>query len=45
MCAACLLVHGTVDDKKLSVHPEPKITVSYGVAIRSDGVQSEVKAN
>jgi hypothetical protein len=45
MCAACLLVHGAVDDKKLLVHPESKIDMSSVVAIISDGVQSNVSTN
>jgi hypothetical protein len=38
MCAACLLAHGDVADKKTHVHPESKITVSSVVAVKSDGV-------
>jgi hypothetical protein len=45
MCAACLVVHGAVADKKLSVHPESKIAVSSTVDFISHGVQSKVNAN
>jgi hypothetical protein len=30
-CAACLLLHGAVADKKLLVHPESRIAVSFVV--------------
>jgi hypothetical protein len=45
MCAACLLVHGVVADKKLLVHPESSIAVSSVVAVNMVGVQSKVNAN
>jgi hypothetical protein len=45
MCAACLLVHGDGADKKLLVHPESKIAVSYVVAVKINGVQSKANAN
>jgi hypothetical protein len=45
MCAACLLVHGTVAGKKICVRPESKIAVSSFFAVKSDGVQSKVNAN
>jgi hypothetical protein len=45
MCAACLLVHGAVADKKLLVHPESSIAVSSVVDVSMVGVQSKVNAN
>jgi hypothetical protein len=45
MCAACLLVCGTVADKKIPVHPESKIAVTSVVSVKSDGVQSKVNEN
>jgi hypothetical protein len=45
MCAACLLVHGAVADKKLLVHPESSIAVSSIVAVNMVGVQSKFNAN
>jgi hypothetical protein len=30
-CAACLLMHGAVADKKMLVHPESRIAVSFVV--------------
>jgi hypothetical protein len=45
MCAACLLVHGAVADKKLLVHPESSIAASSVVAVNMVGVQSKVNAN
>ena len=44
MCAACLLLHGAVADKKLLVQPESRIAVSFCAASLNDGVQSKVKA-
>jgi hypothetical protein len=41
-CASCLLLHGAVDDKKLLVHPESRIDVSFVVTSVKDGVQSEL---
>jgi hypothetical protein len=45
MCAARLLVHGAVTDKKILVHPESRIAVSSVVAVNMVGVQSKVNAN
>jgi hypothetical protein len=45
MCAACLLVHGDVTDKKILVHPVSNIAVSSVVVVKSVGVQSTVNAN
>jgi hypothetical protein len=45
MCAACLLVHGAVADKQISVHPGCKVAVSSVVAVKSVGVQSTDNAN
>jgi hypothetical protein len=39
MCTACLLLHGAVADKKLLVHPESRIAVSFVVTSVKDGVQ------
>jgi hypothetical protein len=44
MCAACLLLHGAVADKKLLVHPESRIAVSFVVPKVKDGVQSKDSA-
>jgi hypothetical protein len=44
-CAACLLVHDDVADKKLIVHPSSKMDVSSVVVFRSDRVQSKVNSN
>jgi hypothetical protein len=43
-CAACLLLHGAVADKKLLVHPESRIVVSFVVTSVNDGVQSKDSA-
>jgi hypothetical protein len=40
-CAACLSEHGAVADKKLLVHPESRIAVSFVVTLVNDGVQSK----
>jgi hypothetical protein len=45
MCAARLLVHGAVADKKLLVQPESRIAVSSVAAVNMVGVQSKVNAN
>jgi hypothetical protein len=45
MCAVFLLVHGTVDDKHLLVHPESSIAFLYDVDVISVGVQSKFNAN
>jgi hypothetical protein len=39
-CAACLSLHGALADKKLLVHPESRIAVSFVVTSVKDGVQS-----
>jgi hypothetical protein len=44
MCASCLLLHGAVAGKKLLVHPESRIYVSFVVASVKDGVQSKDSA-
>jgi hypothetical protein len=36
MCVACFLVHGDVADKKILEHPESKLDVSSGIAVKSD---------
>jgi hypothetical protein len=41
MCAACLSLHGAAADKKLLVHPESRIAVSFFVTLEKDGVQSK----
>jgi hypothetical protein len=38
-CAACLSLHGVVADKKMLVHPESRIAVSFVVTLVNDGVQ------
>jgi hypothetical protein len=43
-CAACLSLHGAVADKKLLVHPESRIAVSFVVTSVKDGVQSKNSA-
>jgi hypothetical protein len=43
ICGACVLVHGTVADKKLLVQPESKIDVLSVLAIRNYGVNSHLK--
>jgi hypothetical protein len=43
-CAACLSLHGAVADKKLLVHPESRIAVSFFVTSVMDGVQSKDSA-
>jgi hypothetical protein len=40
-CAACLLLYGAVADKKMMVHPESRIAVSFVVTSVKDGVQSK----
>jgi hypothetical protein len=40
-CAACLLLHGAVADKKMMVHPESIIAVSFVVTSVTDDVQSQ----
>jgi hypothetical protein len=45
MCAACLLVHGAVADKKLPVHPESSISVSSVADANMVGIQSKVNSN
>jgi hypothetical protein len=42
--AACLSLHGAVADKKLLVHPESRIAVSFVVTSLKDGVQSKDSA-
>jgi hypothetical protein len=44
MCAYCLSLHGAVADKKLLVHPESRIAVSFIVTSVKDGVQSKDSA-
>jgi hypothetical protein len=44
-CAACLFIQGDVADKKLLVHPESSIAVSFIDANDVGGEQSKVKAN
>jgi hypothetical protein len=39
--AACLFLHGAAADKKLLVHPESRIAVSFFVTSVKDGVQSK----
>jgi hypothetical protein len=41
MCASCLLLHGSVADKKLLVQPESRIDVSFVATLFNDGVQSK----
>jgi hypothetical protein len=43
-CTSCLLLHGAVADKKLLVHPESRIAVSFAVTSVKDGVQSKDSA-
>jgi hypothetical protein len=43
-CAACLSLHGAVADKKLLVHPESRIAVSFVVTSVKYGVQSKDSA-
>jgi hypothetical protein len=45
MCDVCLLMHCTVADKKICVHPESSIAVSSAVAVKIIWVQSKVNAN
>jgi hypothetical protein len=45
MCAAHLLVHGDVADKKIIAQLESSIAVSSVVAVKMVGVQSKVNAN
>jgi hypothetical protein len=40
-CAACLSLHGAAADKKLMVHPESRIAVSFVVTSVNYGVQSK----
>jgi hypothetical protein len=44
VCAACLSLHGAAADKKLLVHPESRIAVSYVGAFVVVGVQSKDNA-
>jgi hypothetical protein len=44
MCASCLFLHGAVADKKLLVHPESRIAVSFIFTSVKDGVQSKDSA-
>jgi hypothetical protein len=44
MCAACLPLYGATADKKLLVHPESRIAVSFVVTSVKDGVQSKDSA-
>jgi hypothetical protein len=39
------MVHGAVADKKILVHPESSIAVSYVVAFKMVGVQSKFNEN
>jgi hypothetical protein len=41
MSAACLSLHGAVADKKLLVHPESRIAVSFVVTSVKNWVQSK----
>jgi hypothetical protein len=43
-CTSCLLLQGAVADKKLLVHPESRIPVSFVVASVKDGFQSKDSA-
>jgi hypothetical protein len=43
-CAASLSLHSVVADKKLLVHPESRIAVSFVVTSVKDGVQSKDSA-
>jgi hypothetical protein len=43
-CASCVLLHGTVADKKLPVKPESRIAVSFDVTSLNDGVLSKESA-
>jgi hypothetical protein len=43
-CAACLLLHGAVADKKWLVQPESKIALSFVVISVNYGVQSKYSA-
>jgi hypothetical protein len=43
-CAACLPLNGAPADKKLLVHPESRIAVSFVVTSVKDGVQSKDSA-
>jgi hypothetical protein len=43
-CAACLLLHGAVADKKMLVQPESRIAVSFVVTSVKYGVQSKDSA-
>jgi hypothetical protein len=40
-CVACLLLYGAVADKKILVHPDSRIAVSFVVTSVKDGVQSK----
>jgi hypothetical protein len=42
--ASCLLLHGTVADKKMLLQPESRIAVSFFVTSVNDGVQSKDSA-
>jgi hypothetical protein len=43
-CTACLSLHGAAVDKKLLVHPESRIAVSFVGAFVVVGVQSKDNA-
>jgi hypothetical protein len=43
-CATCLSLHGAAADKKLLVHPESRIAVSFVVTSVKDGEQSKDRA-
>jgi hypothetical protein len=43
-CAACLPLYGAVADKKMLVHLESRIAVSFVVTSVRDGVQSKDSA-
>jgi hypothetical protein len=43
-CPSCLLLHGAVAEKKMLVHPESRIAVSFVVTSVKDGVQSKDSA-
>jgi hypothetical protein len=45
VCAARVLVHGAVADRKLRVQPESSISVQSVVAVNMIGVKSKVNAN
>jgi hypothetical protein len=43
-CAACLSLHGAAAAKKMLVHPESRIAVSFVVTLVKDGVHSKDSA-